>query len=354
MLPQKYFGSDNQAPAHPAILEALARANSGHTPSYGDDPWTARAQELFRAHFGAEARAFPVFNGTGANVLALSSLLRPQDAVLCAREAHVDVDEGGAPERFGGFKLVALPTEHGKIAPDALARELGYVGDCHRVQPRAVTVSNATEVGTIYTPDELARIAEAAHARGLLLHVDGARICNAAASLGLGLGELVRGGNVDVLSFGGTKNGLVGAEAVVFLRDGLGADFLYLRKQGMQLASKQRFLSAQLVALLEGELWRENARHANAMAQRLAAAVAQAPGLELAHPVQANAVFARIPGAAIAELQQRWRFLVWDAQRGLVRWMCSWNTPAEDVDAFAADVRAVLGRSGRVPAPSAG
>jgi len=338
----KYFGSDNQAPAHPAILEALNKANTGETTSYGDDPWTARAQDLFRTHFGPEARAFPVFNGTGANVLALSALLRPQDAVLCARDAHVDVDEGGAPERFGGFKLVPLETQQGKIAAGALAAQLGSVGDPHRVQPRAVTLSNATELGTVYEPGELARIAEAAHAQGMLLHVDGARICNAAVALDLPLAAITTQVGVDVLSFGGTKNGLVGAEAVVFLRAGLGEDFLYLRKQGMQLASKQRFLSAQLVALLEGDLWRENASHANRMAQRLAAAIAKTPGLEIAQPVQANSVFARIPKAAILALQERYRFLVWDERQGLVRWMCSWRTPAEDVDAFAADVRRAL------------
>jgi threonine aldolase len=345
---RKNFASDNQAPAHPAILAALSKANTGDTPSYGDDPWTARAQELFREHFGPASRAFPVFNGTGANVLALSALLRPQQAVLCARHAHVDVDEGGAPERFGGFKLVPLQTEHGKLAPEALLGELGCVGDCHRVQPRVVTVSNATELGTVYEPAELAHLAEAAHAHGMLLHVDGARICNAAVALGLPLAEITTKAGVDVLSFGGTKNGLIGAEAVVFLREGLGADFLYLRKQGMQLASKQRFLSVQLVALLEGELWRENAAHANMMAQRLAAAISKAPGLEIAQPVQANAVFARLPRTAITELQKRYRFLVWDEEHGLVRWMCAWNTRAEDVDAFAADVARTLG----APAPS--
>ena len=343
MATNSYFGSDNQAPAHPAILEALTQANNDHTTSYGDDPWTARAQELFRTHFGPAARAFPVFNGTGANVLALSALVRPQDAVLCARHAHVDVDEGGAPERFGGFKLVPLATEHGKFAADALLPELGYVGDAHRVQPRVVTLSNATELGTVYTPDELARIAEVAHAHGLLLHVDGARICNAAASLGVALADVSTKAGVDVLSFGGTKNGLIGAEAVVFLRASLGEDFLYLRKQGMQLASKQRFLSAQLVALLETGLWRENAAHANAMATRLAAAIRGARGLEITHPVQANAVFASLPRPAITALLQRWKFLVWDEPRGLVRWMCAWNSRAEDVDAFAADVRRCCG-----------
>ncbi|MBK7643550.1 MAG: threonine aldolase [Planctomycetes bacterium] len=341
------FGSDNQAPAHPSVLEALARANSGHTPSYGADPWTERAQELFRQHFGPHTRAFPLFNGTGANVLGLSSILRPHEAVLCARDAHVDVDEGGAPERFGGFKLVALPTQHGKIAPGSIEASLGYVGDPHRVQPRAVTISNATELGTVYGPGEIESLAETAHAHGLLLHMDGARICNAAVSLGLSFAEITTRVGVDVLSFGGTKNGLMGAEAVVFLREGLGEEFLFLRKQGMQLASKQRFLSAQLVALLEGELWRENAAHANSMAQRLAAAVARAPGLEIAEPVQANAVFARLPKATIGELQQRWPFLVWDEQANLVRWMCAWNTRAEDVDAFAADVHAVAGKFAR-------
>ncbi len=336
------FASDNHAGAHPDVLAAVAAANDGHTASYGADGWTARAEELFRRHFGGEARAFCVFNGTAANVLAISALTRPHEAVICPATAHLNVDECGAPERFAGVKLLTVETAHGKLAPADLTRWDDRRGDQHHVQPRVVSISQASELGTVYTADEVRALAEAAHERDMLLHVDGARLANAAAALDVSLAELTTDAGVDVLSFGGTKNGCLGAEAVVFGRGDLAVDFEYVRKQGMQLASKMRFVAAQLVALLEGELWLRNARQANAMAARLGDAVRDMDGVEITHPVDANAVFASLPRPAIdrllAELEGEPPFYLWDEGADEVRWMCSWDTTPEDVDEFAAAI----------------
>jgi threonine aldolase len=337
------FASDNHAGAHPEVLETIGAANRGHAASYGADPWTARARDLFREHFGPDADAHLVFNGTGANVCALDALTRPQEAVICTETAHMHVDECGAPERLTGTKLLTVATEHGKLAPDDLRRWEPKRGDEHHVQPRLVSITQATELGTVYTPGETRELAETAHGLDMLLHVDGARLANAAASLGTSLAEITTAAGVDALSFGGTKNGLLFGEALVFLRPGLGDGFEFTRKQLGQLASKMRFASAQFEALLgPGELWLRSARHANEMASRLAEAVGGIDGLELAHPVEANAVFASLPRPAIdrllAELPADHPFYVWDEDAGVVRWMCSWDTTAEDVDAFAATV----------------
>jgi threonine aldolase len=334
----KGFASDNHAGAHPDVLAAIARANDGHAPAYGADPWTARAEELLRAHFGERARSYLVFNGTAANVLCLRAMCRPWESVVCAATSHVNVDEGGAPERIAGVKLHALDTPDGKLTPELVATRLGRRGDEHAVQPRVVSVSQSTELGTRYGPDELAALADFAHEHGLLLHVDGARLSNAAAALGVPLRAIATDAGVDALSFGGTKNGLLLGEAVVLLAPGLADGFAYLRKQTLQLASKGRFLAAQFVAMLDGDLWRRNAAHANAMAARLAAAVADAPGMRITQPVQANGVFAVLPPAATALLQRDFRFYTWDATTGEVRWMCSWDTTPAEVDAFAAAV----------------
>ena len=343
MEPRRHFASDNNAGIHPAVLEAIAAANVGHVRGYGDDPWTERAREAFRRHFGPAARAHVVFGGTGANVLAFAALLRPYEGVVCAASAHVAVDECGAPERFAGTKLLTVATEDGKLRPSDVEAKLHGLRDQHHVQPRMVSVSQTSELGTVYTPDELRDLARLCRARDLLLHVDGARIANAAAALGTSLGAIAGDCGVDVLSFGGTKNGLMGAEAVVFLAEGLGADFRFVRKQGMQLASKMRFLSAQLEALLGGDLWYENASRANAMARRLARAVERIPRVRLARAAEANAVFAILPRDAIAPLQQRSFFYVWDEGRGEVRWMTAWDTTEQDVDRFARDVAEVVG-----------
>lgn len=336
--PLTLFASDNYAGAHPAVLEAVSSANQGWAQAYGDDQWTAQLRARLRELFG-DVEAFPVFNGTGGNVTALSSVLRPYEAVICPETAHINVDECGAPERITGAKLVDVPTPDGKLTPDLLAPRLIGFGDQHHVQARVVSISQSTELGTVYTPAEIVELAEIAHQSGLLLHVDGARLVNAAESLGLGLRELTTERGVDILTLGGTKSGLLGAEAVVFCRPDLAASYLYARKQGTQLASKMRFISAQLLRLFEGDLWRETAGHANTMARRLGDAVAATPGARLAYPVQANAVFATLPAAVIERLHRRYHFYVWDEEAGVVRWMCSWQTTPEDVDELAAALR---------------
>ena len=343
------FASDNHAGAHSDVLAAVAAANEGHSGSYGEDRWTARAEELFRRHFGGDARAFCVFNGTAANVLAISTLARPYEAVICPASAHLNVDECGAPERFAGVKLLTVETAHGKLEPADVGRWDDRRGDQHHVQPRVVSISQASELGTVYAPEEVRALAEAAHERDMLLHVDGARLANAAAALDVSLAELTTDAGVDVLSFGGTKNGCLGAEAIVFGRSELALGFEFVRKQGMQLASKMRFVAAQFEALLDGDLWLRNARQANAMASRLAAAVAEIDAVEVTHPVEANGVFARLPRPAIdrllGELPGEPPFYVWDEAANEVRWMCSWDTTPEDVDAFAAAIAAALNAS---------
>lgn len=338
------FASDNHAGAHPDVLAAIAEANAGHAPSYGEDAWTARAIEVLRSHFGPAAEAFPLWSGTAANVAALASIARPGEAVICSEFAHLHRDECGAAERIAGVKLLPHAGENGKLAPDDVRRLGAPRRDVHQVQPRVVSVAQATEVGTVYTPEELRALADAAHELGLLLHVDGARIANAAAALDVPLRAIATDAGVDVLSFGGTKNGLLAGEAVVFLRPGLADAFPATRMQLGQLASKLRFVSAQLIALLEGDVWLRNARNANAMARRLADAVAPIDGVNVLLPVEANALFAQLDPAAIERLRASWAgdggepFHVWDASLGGCRWMCAWDTTAEDVDAFAAAV----------------
>jgi threonine aldolase len=335
MIPRRSFASDNNAGIHPDVLAAIAGANIGHVVGYGDDAWTRAAERAFAKYFGAGAKVFPVFNGTGANVLALKSLLRPHHAVVCAAGAHVDVDECGAPEAWTGCKLIAVPTEDGKLTPTAVGRALHGVGDQHHVQPRVISISQSTELGTVYRPREVRALARFARARGMFLHMDGARIANAAASLGLTLRQATRDLGVDALSFGGTKNGLMGADAVVLFDRARSEDFKYVRKQGTQLASKMRFLSAQLLALFGDDLWLRNALHANRMAKLLVSRVRRIRGVRVMHRVEANAVFARIPRRAVSRMRREYFFYVWDEEESVVRWMCSWDTTEEDVDDFA-------------------
>jgi threonine aldolase len=332
------FASDNYAPAHPDVLAAVIAANDGHAGSYGADPWSARAVECLRGHLGEQAEVFLVFNGTAANVLCLQALLRPYEAVICAESAHIATDEGGAPERMLGSKLIAVPTPDGKLTPELVEPRIVRLGDEHAVQPKVVSITQTTELGTRYELDEVRALAELAHERGLLLHVDGARIANAAAALGVGLREATADLGVDALSLGATKNGALGAEAVVLFDPAHAAGFAWWRKQAMQLASKMRYAAAQLDALFAGDLWLRNAAHANAMAQRLAGAVGAVPGVSVTRPVQANAVFAVLAPDVTARLQERFAFYVWDELTGEVRWMCSWDTTEADVDAFAAAV----------------
>lgn len=336
----KSFASDNYAGVHPEVLAALAAANEGHAVAYGADPWTQRAEAVLRGHFGDRAETLLVFNGSGANVLALRCACRPWEAVICAETAHVNVDEGGAPERIAGVKLLAVPTADGKLSPEDVHARVTRVGDEHAVQPRLVTITQSTELGTRYTPAEIAALAAASHEQGLLLHVDGSRLANAAAGLGVGLGAITTEAGVDIVSLGGTKNGLAVGEAVVFADPKAAEGARYLRKQTLQLASKSRFLAAQFVALFEGDLWLRNARQANGMATRLAGQLEQIPGVTVTQAVEANAVFAVIPGPAAGEVRASWPFYTWDERTGEVRLMCAWDTTPGDVDAFAAALTA--------------
>jgi threonine aldolase len=333
------FASDNNSGAHPDVLAAIAEANAGHVVAYGDDEFTAATREGFQRHFGDQAEPFLVFNGTGANVCAIDALTRSFEGVICTEVAHLHVDECGAPERVAGSKLLPVAAEHGKLRPADVRRWEGRRGDEHQVQPRVVSITQATELGTVYEPEEVREIADVAHELEMYLHVDGARLANAAASLGVPLRALTTDLGVDAVSFGGTKNGLLLGEAVVFLRPGLGDSFRFTRKQLGQLASKMRFLAVQFDALLDGDLWRSNAAHANAMARRLADAIEPIDGAEIAFPVQANGVFVNLPAPAIERLRDALPaalpFYVWDDAAGTIRLMCSWDTTEEDVDGLA-------------------
>ncbi|MGK5557275.1 threonine aldolase family protein [Actinomadura kijaniata] len=337
------FASDNQAGVHPDVLAAVAAVNTGHQPAYGDDAVTAHAREVFRRHFGERAETYPVFNGTGANVVGLQAMCDRWSSVICPATAHVNTDECGAPEKVAGIKLVPVATRDGRLTPGDVARHARGFGDAHHAQPRVVSLTQSTELGTVYTPEQVAAVAAAAHERGMLVHMDGARLANAAAALDAPLRAFTTDAGVDVLSFGGTKNGLMFGEAIVVLDPAAVRGVEYLRKAGMQLASKMRFVSAQLVALLEGDLWLRNARNANAMARLLADSVRGLPGVEIAHPVEANAVFAVLPREVIERLRKRSAFYVWDEDRGMVRWVCSFDTTERDVAAFAAALAEELG-----------
>ena len=336
------FASDNAATIHPDVLAAIARANVGHAFGYGHDEYTQSVAASFAGQFAEHAKAFFVFNGSGANVLSLRASCRRFEAVICAATAHINVDECGAPEAIAGVKLLTAETEDGKLTPELVGELIARIGDEHAVQTRVVSISQCTELGTLYTAAELASLAGLAHSRGLLLHMDGARLANAAAALAVPLRSLTADVGVDILSFGGTKNGLLGGEAVVIITPELADGFEYLRKQSLQLASKMRFLAAQFEALLADGLWRRCAERANAMALRLADGVRELPGLTVTRPVETNAVFAILPREAIAALRERFDFYVWDEGRGEVRWMCSWDTTEDDVDVFAEAVAETL------------
>jgi threonine aldolase len=327
--------SDNTAGAHPVVLAAVVAANEGRVTSYGRDPWTTRAMELVCDRLGARAAA-PVLTGTAANVLSLQLVLRPHEAVICAHTAHVEVDECGAPERYLGCKLLPVVTRDGKLTPELVAARVRDVGDPHRVQARAVSISQPTELGTLYSRAELAALAETARAHGLALHVDGARLPMAAAALGCSLAEAAGAPDLDVLSFGATKCGALAAESVVVYRERLADALEYQRKQAMQLASKLRFVGAQYVALLEDDLWRELATTANSMASRMAEGLAQLGAVELALPVETNAVFARLPVAVRDELAGHYAFGLWEGD--LARFMTAWDSTPARVDAFVAAV----------------
>lgn len=333
------FASDNYAGIHPEIFAAMAAVNVGHQTAYGDDVVTARLGDVARAHFGEQARIFPVFNGTGANVVSLQAMTRQWEAVICATSAHINADEGGAPEKVAGLKLWTVPAPFGKLTPELIDVHATGFGDVHRAQSAVVSITQSTEMGTLYTVDEVKAICDHAHCLGLTIHMDGARISNAAAALGVPMRAFTTDAGVDILSLGGTKNGAMSAEAVVVLNPALADAVPFIRKTSMQLSSKMRFTSAQLVALFEGDLWLRCATHANSMARMLEAAVKEIPGVSVPRPAQANAVFAVLPPAVIARLQQSFKFYVWDSVIGEVRWMCSWDTTPEDIETFVAAIK---------------
>jgi threonine aldolase len=335
MKPVRSFASDNNAGIHPKVLKAISAANQGHVVGYGDDPYTESALRKFRQHFGPDIDNFIVFNGTAANCLGLKALTESYHAVICGDEAHIHTDECGAPEKFTGCKLIVIPTSEGKLTLEAVRRVYHGIGDQHHVQPRVISITQATETGTVYKPAEIKALARFAHEHEMFLHMDGARLANAAASLGQTLRQATRDLGVDVLSFGGTKNGAMGAEAVVFFNQKLSCNVKYLRKQGMQLASKMRFIAAQLDALLTDDLWLDNARHSNRMAKLLQKEVSRIPNVKIVYKVEANGVFAKIPRPAIARLRKRYFFYVVDEERSVVRWMCSFDTTEKDVKEFA-------------------
>lgn len=338
------FASDNYAGVHPQVLAAIAEANGGHQIAYGGDVYTARLQEVMKSHFGEQAETFPVFNGTGANVTALTSLLPRWGAVVSAKTAHINTDEGGAPERVSGLKLLTVDVPDGKLTPELIDLEAWGWGDEHRAQPLAVSITNTTELGTLYTVAEIRAISDHAHSLGMTVHLDGARISNAAAALGVPLRDFTTDAGVDILSFGGTKNGLMYGEAIVVLNPAASEGLVYLRKLNMQLASKMRFVSAQIIALLEDDLYLTSAGHANAMAARLRSSLEAAiasgaiSGLSFSQPTDANAVFAVLPAGVADTLRESFRFYDWDAAANEVRWMASFDTTEADIDAFVAAI----------------
>lgn len=340
--PGRGFASDNASGAHPAVLRAMTEANEGHVHAYGADEWTDRARGLIKREFGPEAEVFFVFNGTGANCTALQAVMRRHNAVICPASAHINADECGAPERFTGGKLLAVPTPDGKLTPGLIESAIRNVGFEHASQPSVVSITQSTEYGTIYQPAELEAVVATARAHGLKVHIDGARLSNAGAALGCTLGEATAG--ADIVSFGATKNGAVMAESVVFLDPELSDEFKYVRKQSAQLASKMRYISAQYVALLEDGLWRRNAENANDMARLLAGRVADIEGVRITQPVEANEVFAVLPREVIAPLAAEYDFYTWDERACEVRWVTSWDTTAEDVARFATGISRACAR----------
>ncbi len=338
-MSKRSFASDNNAGIHPEMIEAIAAANDGHVVAYGDDPFTERAIKLFQKQFGRDVAVYFVFGGTGANVLGLKAITKPYEAIICAETAHVNVDECGAPENFTGCKLLTVSTPNGKLRIEQIKSLLHGIGVEHHVQPRVISVSQATEMGTVYTKEELKALADFAHEHNLLLHVDGARIANAAVSLKASLKEITADAGVDVLSFGGTKNGMMYGEAVVFFNRKFGDDFKYIRKQGMHLPSKMRYISAQFEALLSDDLWHRSAAHSNRMAQTLGSELAKIPQIQLTQPVEANGVFAVIPSKYVPQLQKKYFFYVWNEEISEVRLMASFDTTEDDVRDFVEFVR---------------
>jgi|WetSurSiteA1Bulk_404760.scaffolds.fasta_scaffold02994_2 threonine aldolase len=336
------FASDNNAGIHPLLLKAIEEANTGHVVAYGDDFYTESAVIAIKKFFGEETEVFFVLTGTGANVLGLASLTSSYHAVICAETAHIHVDECGAPEKFCSCKLLTVTSPDGKLTPDAVKSHLHGFGFEHHVQPKVISISQPTEMGTVYTPGEIKELSDLAKQYGMYLHMDGARLANAAVSLNIDFKQFTVRSGVDVLSFGGTKNGMLFGESVIFFRKDLAENFRYRRKQGMQLASKMRFIGAQFEAYLSSNIWRKNAMHANNMARLLFEKVSALPGVQVTQKVEANAVFAIVPQEIIKPLQDKYFFYVWNESRHEVRWMTSFDTSPEDIDGFTGYLKSLL------------
>ena len=334
MVNKKGFASDNNSGVHPDIMKALNDANTGHTVAYGDDPYTRKAEKKFKEQFGDDISVYFVFLGTAANVLGMGALTQPYHSVICPESAHINEDECGAPERFNGFKLLPVHTENGKLTVEGIKQHMHGLNFEHHSQPRLISISQVTEMGTIYTPEEVKSICDFAHQNNMYVHMDGARIANAAVALGMDFREFTKDVGVDVLSFGGTKNGMMYGEAIVFFNDVMGEPFKYMRKQGMQLASKMRFISAQFMTYLSDNLWFQTAKKANDMAKLLADKAPAVQNVKITQKVEANGVFAQIPKEIIEDLQKEYFFHVWDEEKGVVRWMTSFDTTEEDINEF--------------------
>jgi len=338
------FGSDNHSGVSPEVIEAIAKANSEHALAYGDDEYTKRLEELFKETFGQQARVYLVFNGTGANVLSIDAMCRSHEAVVCAETAHINVDECGAPQRVVGCRLLTVDTPDGKLTPELVKSRLHGFGFEHHSQPKAISVSQPTELGTLYTLDDIKALADLAHSYNMYLHVDGARLANAAVALGCTFKEMTTDLGVDALSFGGTKNGLLMGESCVLLNPTLDVDMKYRRKQMTQLCSKMRFMAAQMICYLESGIWRRNAEHSNAMAQLLRVEVEKVAEVKIKYPVQVNSIFAQLPTDVWHRLQDRYFFYDWDEANDVVRWMCSFDTTEEDIHAFVDALKEELSR----------
>lgn len=336
------FGSDNHSGISPEILEAITKANVEHALAYGDDEYCQRTEEVFRQTFGEQARVYFVFNGTGANVLNIDAMCRSHHAVVCAETAHINVDECGAPQRIVGCKLLTVPTPDGKLTPELVKTQLHGFGFEHHSQPRAISIAQSTELGTLYTLNEIRALADLAHSYNMYLHMDGARLANAAVALGCTFKEMTTDCGVDCLSFGGTKNGLLMGESCVLLNPALDVDMKYRRKQMSQLCSKMRFIAVQFETYLTTDLWRRNAEHSNRMAQLLYESLQDIPEVKVMYPVQVNSVFAQLPHEVWTKLLDDYFFYDWDEANDVVRWMCSFDTTEEDINNFVAALKRLL------------
>jgi len=336
------FASDNNAGIHPKVLKAIQDANMGHCIAYGDDIYTQNAIAKIKEHFGENIDVYFMFNGTGSNVLGLKMLTESYNSIICAETAHINVDECGAPEKFTGCKLLSVPTENGKTTVEQIKYHMHDFGFEHHSQPKIISIAQVTELGTVYTPDEIKEITSYAHENGIFVHMDGARLCNAAVSLDRSLREITVDAGIDALSFGLTKNGAMNAEAIIFFNKRISENFKYYRKQGMQLASKMRFMSVQFEALLSNNLWKRNAEHANKMAKVLAEKIAEFSQIQITQEVQANGVFAIVPSEIISKLQEQFFFYMWDEDKSEVRWMTSFDTQLEDIEKFVLLLRKLM------------